>query len=76
MRAQENRILLILVALVGGALVYPMLGRFSWEGGKTAALTLGALLAVTWSLVGLLWIQGRIRQWWRGDEDSTPPPDR
>ena len=74
MRGQENGTLLILVVLVGGALLYPMLGRVSWEGLKTAAMTLGTLLAVTWSLVGLLWIQGRIRQWWRGKEDSTLPP--
>lgn len=76
MRGQENRILLILVVLVGGALLYPMLSRFSWEGLKTAAITLGALLAVTWSLVGLLWIQGKIRRWLRGEADSTLPPHR
>jgi hypothetical protein len=74
MRGQENRILLILVVVVGGALLYGTLGRFSWEGLKAAAITLGALLAVTWSLVGFLWIQAKIRRWLRGGADSTLPP--
>jgi hypothetical protein len=74
MRGRENGTLLILVVLVGGALLYPIRGRFSWAGLQTAAMTLGALLAVTWSLVGLLWLQGKVRRWLRGKADSTLPP--
>ncbi len=74
MREQENRILLILVVLVGGALLYPMLSRLTWEKLGVAAITLGSLLAVAWSLVGLLWLQGKIRQWLHGKDDSNLPP--
>jgi len=74
MREQENRIFLILVVLVGTALLYPILSRLTWEKLETTAITLGGLFVVTWSLVGVLWLLGKINQWFRRKDDSNFPP--